>query len=126
MSNQSVAETVEGLLFIRKYEAAFAQSFAALDAAVELLRERAPARLLTAEELASYCGGAWAEVWYYDDGETPEGKELYPVGVCCGNLITADGCTTDAKRTFAILNQPYGLRLWTDKPTPEQQKEAWQ
>lgn len=40
MSNQSVAETVAGLLFIRKYEAGFAQSIQALDAAVELLNEQ--------------------------------------------------------------------------------------
>lgn len=126
MCNQSVAETVAGLLFIRKYEAAFAQSFQALDAAVELLRERMPARVMTAQELATYCGAAWAEVWFYDDGETEESKELYPVAVCCGHLVTADGSITPAGRTFEILNRPYGLRLWTDKPTPEQQDEAWQ
>ena len=126
MCNLSVAETVAGLLFIRKYEAGFAQSFQALDAAVELLRERMPARVMTAQELATYCGAAWAEVWFYDDGETEESKELYPVAVCCGHLVTADGSITPASRTFEILNRPYGLRLWTDKPTPEQQEEAWQ
>lgn len=40
MSNQSVAETVAGLMFIRRYEAGFAQSIQALDAAVELLNEQ--------------------------------------------------------------------------------------
>lgn len=88
--------------------------------------ERMPARVMTAQELATYCGAAWAEVWFYDDGETEESKELYPVAVCCGHLVTADGSITPAGRTFEILNRPYGLRLWTDKPTPEQQDEAWQ
>ena len=84
------------------------------------------ARVMTARELATYCGAAWAEVWFYDDGETEESKELYPVAVCCGHMVTADGSITPAGRTFEILNRPYGLRLWTDKPTPEQQEEAWQ
>ena len=94
----------------------------------ELMEEKKP-RVLTLDEVLTTSGAGWVEIWFSaddNDGE-PESKELMECAWCKGNYLTTDGDFSDSDYLSNNYNKHYGVRIWSAKPTPEEQEATpWQ
>ncbi len=80
------------------------------------------ARPLGLYEVLGGAGGGWAEEWYEAEAGEPEVFMVRECGWCYGNLIFKDGDTVDANYVVSHYLKPYGIRIWSAKPTDEQRK----
>lgn len=94
--------------------------------ALELIEEEYTTRLLPFDELMESKGMGWAEIWFREDEETEESKELFEIVFIGPHYICADGDTGCV--SVDTYNKPYHTRIWSgvDAPTDEQREaEAW-
>ena len=140
MSKQSVAETVAGLMFIRRYEAGFAQSIQALDAAVELLNEQEKeihdlqtkisglqtvqtARVMSLEELdAIYQTKEW-HIWPFNTPPwlwmtvNPDVRQTRGFWICWRDIMDS---LENSSPFYVRENYGKVWEIWTAKPTDGQ------
>jgi len=87
--------------------------------------DRTP-RLMTREAFrAQPMGTGWLE-WDLEDGETPAEAPLTRVAWVDGHAVTVDdsGCESYLDLPILRYNRPGGFRIWMEKPTDEERKEA--
>ena len=96
----------------------------------ELMEEKKP-RVLTLDEFLTTSGTGYLENWFEADEENPEIKYLFECAYIKGNVINIDELGgadySDAEHMVPVYGKPYGMRVWTAKPTPEEQEATpWQ
>ena len=88
-------------------------------------------RVLTLDEFLSTSGTGYLENWFEADEENSEIKYLFECAYIKGNVINIDELGgadySDAEHMVPVYGKPYGMRVWSAKPTPEEQEGTpWQ
>ena len=85
------------------------------------------ARLLTVEEAMNGHGHGWEEVWFEEDEDMPEKRELFECVYINGRILCADGDIGGIDPE--TYNRPYHSRLWVGETKPGAEvteEEPWE
>ncbi len=92
-----------------------------LSDALGLLKAQEPRVLTKAEFEASCAGAGWIEIWLAPSDGDPEDYVLEQAAWAGKSVAMDDGYGKKDELTWQY-GEKYGIRVWTEWPTPEQRK----